>query len=130
MKNNIYNLEWVILATDQYKKSRSFYKDTLGLEIVREAPKEEFSQFKLENCFLAIYGRKQLEKLVGRKHLKQGNDAIYTFKEVKDIDKYYQTLKNKGVNFIKKPATQAWGQRTAYFLDPDLHIWEIQQWIR
>jgi len=27
-------------------------------------------------------------------------------------------------------ATQAWGQRTAYFGDPDGHLWEIQEWIK
>ncbi len=129
IKKSFSNIEWIILATDHYKISRSFYKNTLGLTIIRETPKEEFTQFKLDNCFLAIYGRKQMEKLVGKKYIGNGGAAIYTLKEVEDVDKYYQELKNQGVKFIKKPTTQPWGQRTAYFLDPDYHIWEIQQWV-
>lgn len=128
-KKSFSNIEWVILVTDNYKISRSFYKNTLGLEIIRETLQEEFTQFKLDNCFLAIYGRKQMEKLVGNKYIRNGGGAIYTLKEVADIDKYYQELKNQGVKFIQKPVTQPWGQRTAYFIDPDNHIWEIQQWM-
>ena len=33
---------------------------------------------------------------------------MYTFQESKDIDFDYQQLKNKGVQFIKKPETQPW----------------------
>lgn len=128
-KKSFSNIEWIILVTDRYQKSRSFYKDTLSLSVVRETPSEQFSQFKLGDCFLAIYGRKHMEKLVGKKYIGKGGGAIYTLKEVENVDEYYVELKNKGVKFIKKPTTQPWGQRTAYFLDPDNHIWEIQQWV-
>ena len=40
------SLEWLIILTDNYRKSRSFYKDVLELETVREVPEEEFNQFK------------------------------------------------------------------------------------
>jgi len=121
-------LEWVILVTDKFEESRQFYKDVLGLKIVREAAKEEFVQFKMSNCYLAIYGRKEVQKLVGKIYIKKPSSAIYTFGEVEDVDKEYERLKGKGVKFIKKPATQLWGQRTAYYNDPDGHIWEIQKW--
>jgi len=70
-----------------------------------------------------------MEKLIGKEHIKTSGGAIYTFGESEDIDKQFQDLKEKGATFIKDPTTQSWGQRTAYFTDPDGHIWEIQQWI-
>ena len=118
----------MILVTDKFEESRQFYKDVLGLKIVRESAKEEFVQFKMSNCYLAIYGRKEVEKLIGKEFLKKPASAIYTFGEVDDVDETYNELKRKGVKFIKKPVTQLWGQRTAYFSDPDGHIWEIQKW--
>ena len=124
------NLEWIILVTDNYEKSRDFYGKILELEIVREVQKDYFTQFKMENCFLAIYGRKEMEKLVGKKFINSSGGAIYTFKESENIDSEYINLKSKGIIFIKEPVTQSWGQRTAYFLDPDEHIWEIQEWKR
>lgn len=124
------NLEWVILVTNKYPKSREFYAKVLNLPIVRESSDEEFTQFRLANCYLAIYGRKGIKKLIGARLITKSGGAIYTFGETKDIDKTYYELKNKGVSFFKEPVTQPWGQRTAYFTDPDGHIWEIQQWLK
>lgn len=124
------SLEWLIVLTDKYQESRAFYKDILGFEIVRETPEEEFTQFKLGNQFFAIYGRSQMEKLVGKQYLANPGSTIFTFSETDNIDNQFEELKAKGVNFIVPPATQPWGQRTAYFTDPDGYIWEIQQWIK
>ena len=124
-----FSLEWIILVTDNFIASRNFYKDILGLEIVREATDEEFCQFKLQNCFLAMYGRKEMQTLVGDAINHNGGGAIYTFAESEDIDADVASLKRRGVTFIKDPTTQPWGQRTAYFTDPDGHIWELQQWV-
>lgn len=121
-------VEWIILVTDKYLESKNFYQNILGFPIERDMPEEEFTQFKLMNCFLAIYGRKQISKLLGKEIIEKPGGAIYTFAETDNIDKQYQELKDKGVNFIVEPKTQPWGQRTAYFTDPDGHIWEIQQW--
>ncbi len=125
------SLEWVILLTDHYQKSRDFYKDTLGLHLQREASDEKFAQFQItNNCFLALYGRRELQKLLGKKFPSQSGGAVYAFSETASVDKTYEDLKARGVKFLKIPATQPWGQRTAYFLDPDGHIWEIQQWLK
>lgn len=124
-------LEWVILLTDHYQKSIPFYKDILGLHLQREDSKEKFAQFQLKNdCYLAIYGRKEFEKLVGKKALGKAGGAIYAFAETADVDKAFKALVDRGVPFIKEPTTMPWGQRTAYFRDPDGHIWEIQQWVK
>ena len=123
-------IEWIILVTDYFEKSYTFYKDALELEVVREVREETFCQFKLQNCFLAIYGREEMEKLVGKEFVKTSGGAIYTFGETENIDHQYEKLQNKGVNFIKTPITQSWGQKTAYFTDPDGHIWELQQWVK
>lgn len=121
---------WILLITDNYIESLNFYKDILGFKIKREVKEEEFCQFSLQNCFLAIYGRSQLQKLLSPQHLGKAGGAIYSFPESKDIDTDCKVLKEKGVHFIKEPATQPWGQRTAYFTDPDGHIWEVQQWLK
>jgi catechol 2,3-dioxygenase-like lactoylglutathione lyase family enzyme len=122
-------IEWIILITDSFSESRKFYKDILNMEIVREEPGEEFTQFKLENCYLAIYGRREAEKLVGKEIAKHAGGAIYSFAESDNIDRDFSDLTQKGVRFIREPETQPWGQRTAYFTDPDGNIWEIQQWM-
>lgn len=123
-------IQWILLVTDNYAKSLIFYRDILEFKIEREVADEEFCQFALENCYLAIYGRKFLKNLLETKYLGNSGGAIYSFPESKDIDSDVELLKKKGVVFIKEPETQKWGQRTAYFTDPDGHIWEVQQWLK
>lgn len=123
-------IEWIILITDNYTAMKGFYRDTLGFPIERDIPTEEFTQFKTNNCFLAIYGKQFVEKVLNKPITGKPGSVIYSFKESIDIDSDYQQLKAKGVQFIKEPETQPWGQRTAYFVDPDGNIWEIQQWIK
>lgn len=121
-------IAWIILITDDYDKSFLFYKNTLGFTVEREVREEEFCQFSLSNCNLAIYGRAHAQKLLGSHQLSMSGGAIYSFPNSDDIDADYEKLKNKGVSFLGQPTTQPWGQRTAYFTDPDGHIWELQQW--
>ena len=123
-------IAWVLLVTDKYSESYSFYKNILGFKVEREVREEEFCQFALPNCYLAIYGRGQLQKLFASQKIGQSGGAIYSFPDSDNIDTDYETLKNKGVKFLQQPITQPWGQRTAYFTDPDGHIWELQQWIK
>ena len=124
------NVEWIILVTEHYEAMKTFYRDTLGFPIERDVPKEQFTQFKAENCFVAIYGKRFVEKLLGHPVTGKPGSTIYSFGESTNVDSDYQQLKAKGVQFIKLPETQPWGQRTAYFPDPDGNIWEIQQWIK
>ncbi len=123
-----HGIAWVLLVTDNYERSLKFYRDVLEFIVEREVKDDEFCQFSLGNCYLAIFGRSHLEKVVDKQHLSHAGGAIYSFPDSENIDADCQLLKSKGVALIKEPATQPWGQRTAYFTDPDGHIWELQQW--
>jgi catechol 2,3-dioxygenase-like lactoylglutathione lyase family enzyme len=123
------HIHWIILVTDNYTLSKAFYSQILKFPIEREVAAEEFCQFSMENSFLAIYGRNYFEKLFPAGTLKQSGGAVYSFPDSSDIDADYAALTSKGVQFISPPKTQQWGQRTAYFTDPDGHIWELQQWL-
>lgn len=124
MENSV---EWIILITENYDAMRSYYTKLFPIE--RDIPTEQFTQFKSDNCFVAIYGKQFVEKLLDQSVTGKPGSTIYSFKESTDIDADYQHLKAKGVQFMSTPKTQPWGQRTAYFTDPDGNIWEIQQWI-
>ena len=122
-------IEWIILTTKNYLIAKEFYSKKLNLKIIRNVPKEEFTQFKMDNCYLAIYGEGFVKKLLNKTRLGEPGNTIFTFSQSEDIDADFQKLLLQGVKFIQPPKTQTWGQRTAYFEDPDGHIWEIQQWI-
>jgi uncharacterized glyoxalase superfamily protein PhnB len=44
-----------------------------------------------------------------------------------DADALHADLVRRGIGFFQEPADQPWGMRTAYFKDPDGHVWEIAQ---
>jgi catechol 2,3-dioxygenase-like lactoylglutathione lyase family enzyme len=122
------DLEWIIIKTNNYSESRKFYSKTLNLPVIKDIPAEEFTQFLLGNCYLAIYGTKFYNTLTGKNAGKPGS-TIFTFSQVSDVDSEVKRLETNGVKIIQPPKTQSWGQRTAYFSDPDGYIWEIQKWL-
>ncbi len=52
-----------------------------------------------------------------RKSVKPSGSEYYF--RVDDVDVWYDRLRNKGVKFSRRPKDQPWGDRTAYFRDPD-----------
>lgn len=126
----LHNIQYLVLITDNYIRAKAFYIEKLGFIIDQEIPEDEYVQFKLKNTILALFGRNQMAKVLDEKYLAKPGGALYTFAEVENVDKTVEELKQKGVQFIKEPKDQPWGQRTAYFTDPDGHIWEIQKWLK
>lgn len=124
------SVEWIILITEHYEAMRRFYTETLSLPVIRNIPEEEFTQYSLNNCYLAVYGKDFAQKITGAPFMGKPGAAIYSLKESSNVDADYEHLLGLGVPFISAPVTHPHGQRTAFFYDPDGNIWEIQQWIK
>jgi uncharacterized glyoxalase superfamily protein PhnB len=56
-----------------------------------------------------------------------GTPRVVLAAGVEDVDAVYETLKAKGVTFLRTPTDQPWGLRTAHFSDPEGNLWEINQ---
>lgn len=119
----------VWLAVKDLDKSIAFYRDTLGLPL--KSTEEGFADFKIKGAEVALGTKEMIEKTTGQKIVIGGlRHLILGWDAVEDVDKLYKDLKARGVRFLTKPKTQPWGQRVAYFTDPDGHIWEISSWIK
>jgi len=46
---------------------------------------------------------------------------------VDDVDRAYEEMRSKGVEFIRPPEDRSWGHRCAYFRDPDGNVWELHK---
>lgn len=121
----IKKIEATVLFVKDIKKAINFYVKKLGLEKTEES--EDFANIKIGNNNIALLGPKVVNDLIGKKITSPGHSSLIAA-EVEDLDKTYKELKSKKVNFIKEPKMQSWGQYTAYFTDPDGHIWEIFTW--
>jgi len=119
----------VWLAVTDLEKSIAFYRDKLGLPL--KSTEEGFADFKIKGAEVALGTKEMIEKTTGQKITIGGlQHLILSWDAVDDVDKLYEELKDKGVQFLSQPKTQPWGQRVAYFTDPDGHIWEISSWVK
>lgn len=116
----------VLLFVHDLKQSLAFYHDKLGLAI--KTQEEGYVEFQLEGAILGLVALQEGAKMISEEAVIGSRGTARAFSlaaTVEDVDKVFKTLSKNGVKFIKEPFTQSWGQRTAYFEDPDKNIWEI-----
>ena len=83
------------------KRAIEFYENVLGLKKTGEWPNYAIFDVGGVQFGLALGGELEIFLLVD------------------DVDKAFQELKSKGVNFETEPKDEHWGARTAAFVDPD-----------
>jgi len=106
----------------------AFYRDTLGLQVTESTP--ELASFHMENVYFLLLQTSTAARMISEEPLAlsiAGGPRGYLAAGVEDIDAAYETLRAKGVTFLRPPTDQPWGLRTAYFADPEGNLWEINQ---
>jgi lactoylglutathione lyase len=115
----------VILFVEDIARSRAFYHEVLGLEVHFED--DNSVGFKVEGlAFIVLQVDRARVQLQGESTAtpRAGATAfLTTFTE--EVDRLYHELVGRGINFFQPPTNQPWGVRTAYFKDPDGHVWEL-----
>lgn len=117
----------IILFVEDLQRSKAFYHEVLGLDV--EFEDEESVGFKLEGlAFIVLQVVAARRQLQGEPTATPGAGAtafLTTFTD--DVDALHSQLVERSVSFFQAPTDQPWGMRTAYFKDPDGHVWEIAQ---
>jgi catechol 2,3-dioxygenase-like lactoylglutathione lyase family enzyme len=119
-------IDVVVLFVADLERSKSFYRDTLGLRMAHED--ENSAVFELEGASLILLSIAAAQDLLSSEAVATRPPAaagsqLVSF--VEDVDEVYADLTAKGVEFIREPVDRWWGLRTAHFKDPDGNIWEI-----
>jgi lactoylglutathione lyase len=116
----------IVLFVRNFDACVKFYRDTLGFTVKHF--NTGFLSFELAGQELALVDLATGSQIIGETALephKKGVQRVLLATFLDDTDEAYETLKARGVEFMKAPTTQHWGQRTAYFKDPEGNIWEI-----
>lgn len=106
----------------------AFYRDTLGLQV--KDSDAESTGFSLGNQYFLLLEVSAAAHLISEEALElkiEGGPRMLLAAGVENVDAVYEELKAKGVTFLRTPADQSWGLRTAYFADPEGNVWEINQ---
>ncbi len=99
--------------------------DVFGLPVVYED--ENSAVFKFGETLINLLKVTEAKELI-EPALVGGHDAGSRMQftlEVDDVDAMCAELATRGVKLLNGPIDRPWGIRTACFMDPGGHIWEI-----
>ena len=105
------------MITDELDRVVEFYERITGVAAVRYTP--VFAELILPSCTLAI-GHTQTTQLFGADSARPAdNHTVIIEFRVDDVDSEYERLEPLVTDWVQKPATMPWGNRSMLFRDPD-----------
>ena len=115
----------ITLFVEDLKAAREFYQAVFGLPVVFEDANSAVFQIgeTLINLLktTAAQGLVEPAKVASRE---AGSRLVFTI-HVDDVDAMCTQLTAHGAALLNGPMDRPWGVRTASFMDPGGHIWEI-----
>jgi catechol 2,3-dioxygenase-like lactoylglutathione lyase family enzyme len=115
----------VTLFVEDLDAAKEFYGRVFGLPVVFEDPDSAVYRFgsMLVNLLKTSAAGELIEPAaVGSADA--GSRFQFTI-DVDDVDAMCAELAGRGVTLLNGPMDRPWGVRTASFVDPGGHIWEI-----
>jgi lactoylglutathione lyase len=110
-------IDYTMVIVSDMARSIEFYRDKLGIPLKFESP--EWTEFLTGTTTLALHGGGVPRQSTGHSADKDAGTCSIGF-NVDDVDKTYEELKAKGINFVMPP-TQREGEgiKLAVCIDPD-----------
>ena len=112
-----------LLVVSDMEKSKKFYKDALGLDIILDFGANVTLTgglcLQTKETWMEFIDAKEEDIIFGGK-----NAEIYF--EEDDFDAFAERLKDlKNIDYVHPVIEHRWGQRVVRFYDPDRHIIEV-----
>ncbi|MFI5054159.1 MAG: VOC family protein [Acidimicrobiia bacterium] len=115
----------ITLFVEDLEAARQFYGKVFGLPVVYED--DNSAVFKFGSTLVNLLKVTEAKELIEPAAV-GGRDAGTRFQftiAVDDVDAMCAELASRGVELLNGPMDRPWGIRTASFVDPGGHIWEI-----
>ena len=123
-----------VLSVKDIEKCVTFYRDKMGFTLKDKQDDFAYLVFdKKGGAGLGLVSVESAAKMISQDRIRPKEDTIhrdYFAVFVDDVDKEYQELSGKGVHFVNPSTTHPWGQRIAYFEDPEGNLWEISTFLK
>jgi catechol 2,3-dioxygenase-like lactoylglutathione lyase family enzyme len=123
-----------VLPVRDLAKSIAFYQDKLGLVLKTKEDNFAYLIFdKMNGPGVGLLEIGSAAEQISEAQVRPKEETIhrtYFAVFVDDVDREYEELVAKGVHFVKPPTTYPWGQRIAYFEDPEGNLWEVSHFIK
>jgi lactoylglutathione lyase len=122
----------LVLPVRDVEKCAAFYRDKIGFTLMDAHAEDAYLRVGEKGAkgsvVLALLSMDKVAQQISPEQVRPTEETIHrSFFAVflDDVDREYEELTRKGVHFVKPPTTQPWGQRIAYFEDPEGNLWEI-----
>jgi catechol 2,3-dioxygenase-like lactoylglutathione lyase family enzyme len=115
----------ITLFVEDLQVAKQFYLRVFGLPV--EFEDDNSAVFKFGNILINLLKTTAAGELVEPAQVasrEAGSRFVITI-PVDDVDAMCDELTARGVEFLNGPMDRPWGIRTASFMDPGGHIWEI-----
>jgi catechol 2,3-dioxygenase-like lactoylglutathione lyase family enzyme len=115
----------ITLFVEDLQAAKQFYLRVFGLPVDYED--DNSAVFKFENTLINLLKTTAARELVEPAQVasrEAGSRFVFTI-HVDDVDAMCAELTARGVKLLNGPMDRPWGIRTASFIDPGGHVWEI-----
>jgi catechol 2,3-dioxygenase-like lactoylglutathione lyase family enzyme len=117
----------ITIFTEDLARSRAFYRDVFGKSVIFEDANS--AVFKFGETVINVLAVPAAGELVAPGTVAPGGAGVRAVMtvEVDDVDAVCAELAQRRVQLLNGPMNRPWGLRTASFIDPGGHVWEIAQ---
>ncbi len=115
----------ITLFVEDMAAAKQFYREVFALPVHFED--DNSAVFKFGDTLVNLLKVSEAPELI-RPAVVASREAGARFQftlEVEDVDNMCAQLAAKGVKLLNGPMDRPWGPRTASFMDPGGHIWEV-----
>ena len=115
----------ITLFVEDLQTTKQFYLQVFGLPVDYEDGNS--AVFKFGNTLINLLKITEANELIAPASVASqasGSRFVFTI-HVDDVDAMCRELAARGVKLLNGPMDRPWGIRTASFMDPSGHIWEI-----
>jgi len=118
----------IALVVSDYDEAIQFYTGKLGFELIEDTKLSDTKRWVIvaprgsNGCSLLL-AKAATEEQTSRVGNQTGG-RVFLFMHTDNLQRDYDALQNKGVTFVRTPATEAWGT-VAVFKDLYGNLWDL-----
>jgi uncharacterized glyoxalase superfamily protein PhnB len=121
-------IDLITILTDDAPSLAAFYRDVLGFTVASD--RGAYVEFETEAVRFAICARSIMLEATDHSAYRAQSQGLsfelaFPCASPADVDASYERIVAGGATPITPPADMPWGQRTAFFADPDGNVHEI-----
>lgn len=115
----------ITLFVEDLPQTKRFYQEVFGLPVKFEDANS--AVFDFGNTIINLLRSTAAPELIEPASVAapEAGSRLQLSIEVDDVDAMCAELEHRGVKLLNGPMDRPWGLRTASFVDPGGHIWEI-----